>query len=680
MKMLRQLAAGETRKVIAPQRFKTFSALLVAILIACGFLLCQLGLAFASGRMALSAIGDSLVELTLRAPAVRRDIAALIAAEILIHALLGVAIWILALAGVRAYTKRPWGLRHWIAGWSIALCAGIWVANAAAFPHSSFAGAHEFVTAPVIFSVTLQDILALSIALCATTVLGRAAASFGWIRGHVSHIVAAIALVVAAIMLRNAFATSPQPGATRERPNVIVIGIDSLRTDLLGNAFGTDLAPNLHSFLDSATRFQDTVTPLGRTFPAWVSILSGKHPVRSGARDALMAPSLVHASPTLAERLRKVGYATAYATDEVRFNNIDAAYGFDRIVAPKIGATDFIASKWADLPLSNLLVNTRVGRWLLPNLYGNRGAAQLYRPATFLDWLDRDVDFRRPTLLAVHLTLAHWPYYAADDVEEYKHVSGVIGADRQFGELLRRLRERGALQNAIVVVLSDHGEAYGLPQDTLVQLAAPLRFFGHGTSVLSATQYQVLLAIARYGNVDSAPRLSAEPASLEDVTPTLLDLLDVAADAHDFDGVSLAEALVAKTDAPAPPPSSRIRFTETGLTPGAMRQGNLAESANLREAAPYFTIDAATGRVIFDPQHMDELLAYKQRAALRSEWLLAEIPPPGGGARQYLLVSRWRGELAIVTEDPDSIVDPRFVELWQAMRRRFGNEVSASTE
>jgi len=669
-------------EVITQRRSERSLALLAAILIGWGFALLQLGLAFAAGRLALSVVGNSLVEITLQSPAVRRDIAALVAAEVLIHALLGVVIWLLALAGLRAYPQRSWGLRRWIAGWSAALCAGIWVANAAVFPHSSFAGAHEFVTVPLIASVTLQDIFGLAIAVCAAVVVFRAARSYGWIRAHAQHIVAAIALPVAAIMLWNVFAIAPPPGATAERPNVIVVGIDSLRTDLLGTASGTDLAPNLHAFLEGATRFGDTVTPLGRTFPAWISILSGKYPVRSGARDALMPPSSVHASPTLAERLRQIGYATAYATDEVRFSNIDAAYGFDRVVVPKIGASDFLASTWADLPLSNLLVNTRVGQWLLPNLYGNRGAAYLYRPDTFLDWLNRDIDFRRPTFLVVHLTLAHWPYYAAEDNNDYRHLNGLIGVDRQFGQLLRRLRDRNALQNAVVVVLSDHGEAYGLAQDTLVQSPTPSQFFGHGNSVLSPSQYQVLLSIARYSNANAAvaPRLSAEPASLVDVAPTVLELLDVAAAPGDFDGVSLAAELVSKPDAPARAPSPRIRFTETGSKPGSMRDGNFANQADLRAAARYFTVDRASGRVTLDPRRMSELLAYKERAALSSEWLLAEIPRPGAGGREYLLVRRSGGEPKIITEHPDSIVDPTFAELWQALRGRFGKEVDASVE
>ncbi len=36
-------------------------------------------------------------------------------------------------------------------------------------------------------------------------------------------------------------------------------------------------------------------------------------------------------NPTIADVLRQHGYQTIYSTDEVRFANIDEAYGFDQV-------------------------------------------------------------------------------------------------------------------------------------------------------------------------------------------------------------------------------------------------------------------------------------------------------------------------------------------------------------
>jgi arylsulfatase A-like enzyme len=80
---------------------------------------------------------------------------------------------------------------------------------------------------------------------------------------------------------------------------------------------------------------------------------------------------------------------------------------------------------------------------------------------------------------------------------------GIRTADEMFGEVVAMLERKGALDNAIVVILSDHGEALALPTDTIVSneskiegLRAPLitMDLGHGQSVISPVQYQVLLA------------------------------------------------------------------------------------------------------------------------------------------------------------------------------------------
>ena len=38
-----------------------------------------------------------------------------------------------------------------------------------------------------------------------------------------------------------------------------------------------------------------------------------------------------------------------------------------------------------------------------------------------------------------------------------------------FGDLVSMLERKGALENAIVVVLSDHGEALELPDDVIIR-------------------------------------------------------------------------------------------------------------------------------------------------------------------------------------------------------------------
>jgi hypothetical protein len=114
----------------------------------------------------------------------------------------------------------------------------------------------------------------------------------------------------------------------------------------------------------------DVTSPLARTFPAWMSTLTGRHPASTNARFNLMPRAKVEAGDTLADALREAGYSTIYSTDEVRFANIDESYGFERLVTPPIGASDFVLGTANDLPLPNLLSATPLGagsfRILLP--------------------------------------------------------------------------------------------------------------------------------------------------------------------------------------------------------------------------------------------------------------------------------------------------------------------------
>jgi arylsulfatase A-like enzyme len=86
--------------------------------------------------------------------------------------------------------------------------------------------------------------------------------------------------------------------------------------------------------------------------------------------------------------------------------------------------------------------------------------------------LERELEIEGPSFLAIHLTLAHWPYaWAGQPVptvpERYRDAYGaaVEEVDRQFGEVLELLERKGVLGNAIVVLLSDHGEALGADDD-----------------------------------------------------------------------------------------------------------------------------------------------------------------------------------------------------------------------
>ena len=176
------------------------------------------------------------------------------------------------------------------------------------------------------------------------------------------------------------------PTLRRDKPHVIVIGLDSLRPDALRRRrTAATPSPAINEFLADSVVFSDTLTPLARTFPSWGSIVSGKHPHTTGAVMNLLTRELIDEGDTLPKLLANAGYHTVYATDEVRFSNLDQTYGFEEMIAPPMGAADFLVGFFSDSPLANLLVNTAAGELLFPYAYANRAVAVTYDPDMFVE-------------------------------------------------------------------------------------------------------------------------------------------------------------------------------------------------------------------------------------------------------------------------------------------------------
>ena len=415
-------------------------------------------------------------------------------------------------------------------------------------------------------------------------------------------------------------------------PNVLILGVDALRPDVLGiNGFAPTITPRLDRALAGFRRYTEAVTPMGRTHAAWVALLSGKYPKQNGLRFNLTDPARFDRKLELVQALRSKGYRTIYAMDERRFNNIDESYGFDEAVGPRIGVADFLLSGVSDQPVINLVSNNRWARLLFPYVYLNRGQYKTYRPELFADEVLRTAcgASERPTMLAVHLTLPHFPFVSRGSADlpdhldaldrsnpyYYLYLTMVRMADEQFGRIYDGLARCGFLDNAVVVLLSDHGESFAREQDALHGAIPQARFQteapGHGTSVTSPSQLRVLLALQRF--VDGRPMLEAGPqdelVSLVDVAPAVESL--VAGDAH--------------PDCSLVDPCDRPVFSETSFSPDGIAGSRMNVLKVVLESLSVYTV-SEQGRVIVKQDAYDALIAAKKRAVFYKHWGLAHFP------------------------------------------------------
>lgn len=455
--------------------------------------------------------------------------------------------------------------------------------------------------------------------------------------------VAAALVVLAASTLganRVILGSSPATAMDPVRPNVVVIGIDSLRPDHLPRFGGPfKITPHLDQLLQGSAVFTDTLTTQPHTFPATVSILTGQWPVTSGARGNLFAPTLIDTGASIAHDFRRAGYATVLGLDETRFSNIDSQYGFDTVIGPRMGLGDFVMSMIADNVLVNLTTNNEAGRLLFPLLYGNRAIDYLYDPTAFSRLVNDSIrkTGHRPLFLYLHFCVPHWPYRAqspyhmdfytslrqgqyADTGSAYLRALGQT--DVQVGRLLQTLKAQGVLDNAIVVTLSDHGEDFDMHKDKVLdERGAPSTTLvnGHGGSAFRQPQTRVLLAIRRFGGPALVNGDIDTPASLVDVAPTLVQMAGLSVHAGKFDGISLADAAIGKS---AALDQDRIRFVESSFFPRALNKKKIDAAAVIDEASGMYEV-APNGRVQVRGDYTDFQIRYRQKAAQLGRWIVA---------------------------------------------------------
>lgn len=615
-----------------------------------------------------------------------RRVAAFLAATVFVHLLLGAAAW--GLARLTAAALPRLDARHdraVIFGWFALLALLAIALNGSWYPQSQFAGHDGAWQEPltIVSAVAGLAAAALVAGLSIAAWARRRAVARRRHRGAV--VVAAVATIASLSLLQGA--TGSPAAADFGRPHVVILGVDSLRNDMSEATLdGRSLTPHIDRFLQGAHRFSDATSPLARTYGSWVAILTGRHPVSTNARFNLMPRHLVREGDTLADALRAAGYRSVYATDEVRFANFDQSYGFDQLITPPVGASDFLLGTIGDLPLVNLVTGSPAGNWLFPANHANRAAYATYDPGHFVARLDDELEVRQPSLLAIHLTLAHWPYSWAGQVApstppEYRDAyrQAIAAVDRQFDAVVGLLRRKGVLDNAIVVVLSDHGEALGFPSDTMLRKTGRPEeiwnsIWGHGTSVMSPHQYGVLLSLRAFGRatLPGEGRVHDWPVSLEDIRPTLEEVATGRAPGN-VDGLSLLPYLAGTASASVLEP--RLRYTETCFNTPMMLAGRIDASGLVTEAIEFYELAPESGWVQLRENRLPELMAKKQRAVLSRDALLAAVPSWKHDSVSYLYTSRQSPFPQRLENRPDPSRDAEAARLWDALHARFPGEL-----
>lgn len=623
---------------------RPLTGMLICLTVMMLFVQLELFYIHAQGASLIDSLIDSTIGSAIFYPSVALPILQFILLQVIACILLIIWARFVAFAVAQYFSWSPsaayrLGIGVWLSLWT-----AIFLCNHMFYPHSFFASwIDDYRFGEIISRITLA---------IAVTFIGIVSLIACYQRMNKRHGFI-LAIVIAVIAYQQPPATVPAGQTTQ--PNIIIIGLDSVRPDFINKAS----TPTVDAFLASGAVFAKTYTPFARTYPSWISILTGKNPKHHGARFNLAESPQVLQNEMLSRRLRDAGYATLFATDEARFSDIHTAYGFDQVVRPGRGLADFILGSLTDFPLTNLLVNMPGGQWLFPYNYANRAAYVTYQPENFLRKVNRALlarDSSKPLFLSIHLCLAHWPFtWASDgDTTDYlpaKYELSVEGVDTQLGQLLKMLKQDGLLEHSLVVLLSDHGTTMGLPDDRIVKkekyvgdqvklnllsvsklVSAPdfswhserdftiNTSYGQGTDVLSLKQYHSLLAFKGFG-VDLPKRMVETTTSLMDVAPTILDFLQLPALAS-ADGISLYPAIAQGSGLP-----ERPIYIETGEMIDGMAIDNADVARIVHSAIRAYQVDRASGAVVMTNAGKEAGMYNKQYAVIFGGQMLAQYPP-----------------------------------------------------
>ncbi len=334
------------------------------------------------------------------------------------------------------------------------------------------------------------------------------------------------------------------PDISSHAPSVLLLVLDTVRAwDLSLYGYHLRTTPTLERLAADGVLFEHAISAAPWTLPSHASMFTGRYP--HDLSTGWYSP-LDDEHPTLAERMTASGYATGGFVGNLIYTS--HLYGLNR---------GFLRYRDYPVDVAQALTATTLGRWLL--IRWNRRTNHLR------DTQHRNAKLVSDEFLAWQATLGHRPFFAflnyfdAHDpyqppapfdtlflgreprlrrvISEYlsdpdtvtdlhlAYNGAIRYVDSEIDRLLGELGRRGVLDNTLVIITADHGEAFGEH--------GPL---GHGSTLYLPQTHVPLLVLLPGRAVHGV--IVRDPVSLRDLAATILDV--VRARAAPLPGNSLA--------------------------------------------------------------------------------------------------------------------------------------------
>ncbi len=283
----------------------------------------------------------------------------------------------------------------------------------------------------------------------------------------------------------NSYGETP---ANLARPNFLIITADALRPDHLGaGGYHRSLSPTIDQFAETSSFFDHAIAQSSRSIRSIPAIFTGLYPSQIAYGPEYLYPSLLPENKTLAEILSQHGYRVAAAVGTDYFTKVGGFFqGFHEVRH---------ASSYK--PRRELVLN--------------RGLAVLQRLAPR----------KQPWLLWIYIFNTHWPYlhdgrpsrFGDSRVDRYDEE--IILTDEQIAVILEQLKALNMNDRTVVVIGSDHGEAFGEHDN-----------FSHSRTLYEEELRSTLIIRAP----GISPSRIERPVALMDLFPTLLNFAQIPLD------------------------------------------------------------------------------------------------------------------------------------------------------
>jgi arylsulfatase A-like enzyme len=308
------------------------------------------------------------------------------------------------------------------------------------------------------------------------------------------------------------------------RHNLLLVSLDTLRADHLGAyGYSRETSPYMTGELSQrSVLFEQAIAPATATAPSHMTLFTSLPPSVHGVTSNLAPRALPEQVATLASVLQERGYVTGSVNENGALSRrMGFARGFDyfrqffgaNVLEPMgyVGAVFDEGHRFVDRHPNQ--------RWFL-FLHTYEVHLPYSPPRELASLFAEGDDPEHPDNLRLGPGRARFHPVLYD--REIRHV------DTALSKLMKSLQQDGRLEDTLVVITSDHGEAFN-EHGTL----------GHGNDVYQESVHVPLFIMGP--GLRGGLRIK-EPVGLIDLMPTLLELLDVPAPAGMI-GRSLAPLL-----------------------------------------------------------------------------------------------------------------------------------------